>query len=186
VPDVAADVSYCRHSPAERAKFGAIQGSGGIAFCNQCHQQIPAPGQELPPEPEPTANQAMHGQAQIKAVEVVTTDAIPGRPTVRSLGLVAVEGLHGLGVGRDIAASARDVVGGRSGTIERAFAEAREIAMKDLRKEVLAAGGNAAVGARIERQVVTPGATASKMVLVAITATAVVAGDAAAGPQEGA
>ena len=43
-------------------------------------------------------------------------------------------------------AAVRDVVGGRSATSERGFAEAREIAMSDLQKKAQGLGATAVIG----------------------------------------
>ena len=61
-----------------------------------------------------------------------TTSVIEGRPVSRYLGVVTGEAIIGANVFRDLFASVRDIVGGRSATYERGLAEAREVAMKEL------------------------------------------------------
>ena len=61
---------------------------------------------------------------------MTTTTAIEGRTISEYLGIVAGEAVIGANVIRDFFASVRDVVGGRSGTYEKALAKARDIAFE--------------------------------------------------------
>ena len=61
-----------------------------------------------------------------------TTTVIEGQPVSRYLGVVTGEAIIGANIFRDIFASVRDIVGGRSATYERALGEAREVAMGEM------------------------------------------------------
>lgn len=99
-----------------------------------------------------------------------TTNTIEGRPIRQYLGLVTGEAVMGANVIRDFMASITDFVGGRSGTYESKFAEARETALQELEEEAQRQGANAVVGIDIDYEVL--GAN-NGMLMVTATGTAV-------------
>ena len=76
----------------------------------------------------------------------------------------------GANVISDFMASITDFVGGRSGTYESKFAEARETALQELQEEAQRKGAGAVVGIDIDYQVL--GAN-NGMLMVTATGTAV-------------
>lgn len=101
---------------------------------------------------------------------VTTTHTIEGRPIQDYLGVVTGEVIVGANIFRDLFASIRDIVGGRSGSYERILAEAREQAIGELQAEAAARGGNAVVGVDLDYEVI--GAQGS-MLMVSASGTAV-------------
>ena len=99
-----------------------------------------------------------------------TTNTIEGRQIRQYLGLVTGEAIMGANVISDFMASITDFVGGRSGTYESKFAEARETALQELEEEAQRKGANAVVGIDIDYQVL--GAN-NGMLMVTATGTAV-------------
>ncbi len=99
-----------------------------------------------------------------------TTNTIEGRGIRQYLGLVTGEAIMGANVISDFMASITDFVGGRSGTYESKFAEARETALQELEEEAQRKGANAVVGIDIDYQVL--GAN-NGMLMVTATGTAV-------------
>ena len=99
-----------------------------------------------------------------------TTNTIEGRGIRQYLGLVTGEAIMGANVIRDFMASITDFVGGRSGTYESKFAEARETALQELEEEAQRKGADAVVGIDIDYQVL--GAN-NGMLMVTATGTAV-------------
>jgi len=81
-------------------------------------------------------------------VILTTTDEIPGRRVVRTLGLVKGNTIRSRHVGRDLMAVLRGLVGGEIGEYTKMMAEAREQALDRLVADAEAAGGNAVVGVR--------------------------------------
>ena len=71
---------------------------------------------------------------------------------------------------RDLFASVRDIVGGRSGSYERILADARQQAIEELQAECASRGGNAVVGIDLDYEVI--GGTGS-MLMVSASGTAV-------------
>lgn len=101
---------------------------------------------------------------------VSTTHAIEGRPVQQYLGVVAGEAILGANVFRDIFASVRDVIGGRSGSYEKVLRSAREAALKEMQDAARALGADAVIG--IDYDYETLGANGS-MLMVAVSGTAV-------------
>ncbi len=99
-----------------------------------------------------------------------TTPTLQGKGIAEYKGIVFGETIIGANMFRDIAASIRDVIGGRSGTYERALAEARETALKELEDRARELGAHAVVGIDIDYEVV--GASGS-MLMVSASGTAV-------------
>jgi uncharacterized protein YbjQ (UPF0145 family) len=99
-----------------------------------------------------------------------TTPNIEGKRITQYLGVVSGEAILGANIFRDIMASVRDIVGGRSGAYEKAFRKAREIAFEEIEQEAAALGANAVVG--IDIDIETVGAQGA-MLMVSISGTAV-------------
>jgi uncharacterized protein YbjQ (UPF0145 family) len=98
---------------------------------------------------------------------IATTPSVQGWRIVHYSGIVAGEAIIGANIFRDIFATVRDIVGGRSGTYERALAEAREIASDEARQRALQLKCNAIVSADIDYEVI------NGMLMVALSGTAV-------------
>ena len=101
---------------------------------------------------------------------MTTTNTIEGRQIREYLGLVTGEAIMGANVIRDFMASLTDFVGGRSGTYESKFAEARETALQELEEEARRKNADAIVGIDIDYQVL--GAN-NGMLMVTATGTAI-------------
>jgi uncharacterized protein YbjQ (UPF0145 family) len=101
---------------------------------------------------------------------VTTTNTIEGRRVVEYKGLVAGEAILGANVFRDLFASIRDIVGGRSGAYEKVLTEARQTAIADMTDEAQRLGANAVIGVDIDYE--TVGSNGS-MLMVTAAGTAV-------------
>ena len=102
---------------------------------------------------------------------VTTTAVIEGQPVREYLGIVTGEVIVGANLFRDLFASVRDIVGGRSGSYEDVLARARKQALEEMQGEAAKLGGNAVVGVDIDYEVL--GANGS-MLMVSCSGTAVV------------
>lgn len=85
---------------------------------------------------------------------LTTTPQIEGRKILDYKGVVFGETIIGANVFKDIFASIRDIVGGRSGTYERVLQEAREIAMNEMSARAQQMGANAIVGIDVDYEVI--------------------------------
>ena len=101
---------------------------------------------------------------------VTTTNAIEGRRIVEYKGLVAGEAILGANIFRDLFASIRDIVGGRSSSYERVLNDARQTAIGELTDKAAALGANAVIGVDLDYE--TIGSNGS-MLMVTAAGTAV-------------
>ncbi|MDM5191447.1 heavy metal-binding domain-containing protein [Bacillus hominis] len=99
---------------------------------------------------------------------VTTTNTIQGKEIIEYVDIVNGEAIMGANILRDIFASVRDVVGGRSGAYESKLKEARDIAMEEMKQLATQKGANAIVGIDVDYEVVRDG-----MLMVAVSGTAV-------------
>ncbi len=79
---------------------------------------------------------------------VVTTDSIPGKRVVKTLGLVRGNTIRARHVGKDILAGLKGLVGGEIAEYTKMVAESREQCLDRLVEEAEALGANAVVGIR--------------------------------------
>jgi uncharacterized protein YbjQ (UPF0145 family) len=100
-----------------------------------------------------------------------TTTVMEGRPVSRYLGVVTGEAIIGANVFRDLFAAVRDIVGGRSATYERALAEARDVALREMEQRAQELGANAVIGIDIDYEVL---GQSNGMLMVSVSGTAVV------------
>ena len=101
---------------------------------------------------------------------MTTTPAIEGRKVKSYLGIVSGEAILGANLFKDLFASVRDIVGGRSGVYEQELVKAREIALKEVESEAARRGANAVIGIDLDYEVVGQGGS---MLMVTACGTAV-------------
>lgn len=102
---------------------------------------------------------------------VTTTPTVEGRRITRYCGIVAGEAILGANLVKDLFASVRDLVGGRSATYEKELLHARELALQEMQQRADEAGANAVVGVDLDYEVLGHG---SSMLMVTASGTAVV------------
>ena len=102
---------------------------------------------------------------------VTTTNTVEGRTVAEYRGIVAGEAVMGANIFRDLFASIRDIVGGRSGSYEKELNNARSIAIEEMSEEAAALGANAVIGVDIDYETV---GDKSSMLMVTAADTAVV------------
>lgn len=99
---------------------------------------------------------------------LTTTSVLEGKTITEYKGLVTGETIFGANVFKDIMASVRDIVGGRSATYEKTIADARETSLREMVARAEALGANAIVGIDYDYE------TIGNMLMVSVTGTAVV------------
>lgn len=99
-----------------------------------------------------------------------TTPNIEGKKIDRYYGVVTGEAILGANIFKDLFASVRDIVGGRSAAYEKELQRAREIAFGELSQQATERGANAVVGIDIDYE--TVGANGG-MMMVTVSGTAV-------------
>jgi uncharacterized protein YbjQ (UPF0145 family) len=101
---------------------------------------------------------------------LTTTPTVEGRKISEYKGIVTGEAILGANLVRDLFASVRDIVGGRSGAYEKELQRAREIALDEMRDAARKLGANAIVGIDLDYEVLGAGGS---MLMVASSGTAV-------------
>ncbi len=90
---------------------------------------------------------------------VVTTDSIPGKRVVKTLGLVKGNTIRARHVGRDIMAGLKGIVGGEISDYTEMMSEAREQAIKRMVEDAEAKGANAVVSMRLATSMIMQNAS---------------------------
>jgi uncharacterized protein YbjQ (UPF0145 family) len=103
---------------------------------------------------------------------ITTTHHIEGNVIQEYLGLVTGEAIVGANVFRDIFAGIRDIIGGRSGSYERALREAKDIAIEEMVQQAQGLGGNAIIGVDLDYETINIGQNGG-MLMVSASGTAV-------------
>lgn len=101
---------------------------------------------------------------------VTTTPTIEGKQIITYYGIVSGETIIGANVFRDLFASIRDIVGGRSGSYEEVLREAKDTALLEMQQQAGAMGANAVIGVDLDYE--TVGSNGS-MLMVTACGTAV-------------
>ena len=103
---------------------------------------------------------------------ITTTNSIDGKTIREYLGIVSGEAILGANIFRDIFASIRDVVGGRSAAYEQELRRARDIAIDEMRAWAEQLGADAVVGVDIDYETIELG-NHGGMMMVTVAGTAV-------------
>lgn len=101
---------------------------------------------------------------------ITTTNNIEGKSIEQYYGVVIGEAIMGANVFKDLFASIRDIVGGRSGSYEAELTKARKVAFDEIKREAMMLGANAIVGVDLDYEVVGQNGS---MLMVSISGTAV-------------
>jgi len=89
---------------------------------------------------------------------ITTTDTIPGKRIVKTLGLVKGNTIRARHIGRDVMAGFRNIVGGEITDYTKMLAESREQAIDRMQEEAEKRGANAIIGTRFITASVMQGA----------------------------
>ncbi len=101
---------------------------------------------------------------------ISTTSSLQHRTVKEYLGIVTGEVIIGANLFKDLFASIRDIVGGRSGSYESTLREARETALREMADEARTLGADAVIAVDLDYE--TVGQNGS-MLMVTATGTAV-------------
>ena len=102
---------------------------------------------------------------------ITTTPSVEGKTIVTYHGLATGQAIMGADLFKDLFASVRNIVGGRSDAYEKELARAKEIALSEMSQEATAMGGNAVIGVDLDYETISMGS--SNMLMVAASGTAV-------------
>lgn len=83
-----------------------------------------------------------------------TTNNIDGTPVKNYLGIVTGETIIGANIVKDVFASIRDIVGGRSGSYEKVLREAKDTALKEMTENAKRLNADAILGVDLDYETV--------------------------------
>ena len=99
---------------------------------------------------------------------LTTTPVIEGKRIINYCGIVTGETIIGANVFRDLFASIRDIVGGRSKAYEEVLQQAKDIALKEMGEQAARLGANAVIGVDLDYETIN-----GSMLMVTASGTAV-------------
>jgi len=102
-------------------------------------------------------------------VLISTTPTVEGRNIIHYRGLVTGEAIIGANIFRDMLASMRDIIGGRSRAYEQALEKARQVATEEMVVRATTMKANAVIGVDIDYEVFGEGG----MMMVSLSGTVV-------------
>jgi uncharacterized protein YbjQ (UPF0145 family) len=100
---------------------------------------------------------------------ITTTPAIEGMKVEQYDGLVSGEAIMGANVFKDMFASVRDIVGGRSAAYEQELKKAKDLALGEMAQQAEELGSNAVISVDLDYETVGQGS----MLMVSASGTAV-------------
>jgi uncharacterized protein YbjQ (UPF0145 family) len=101
---------------------------------------------------------------------VTTTPTIEGKQIAGYLGIVTGEAIMGANLFKDLFASVRDIVGGRSAAYEQELIRAKDIAIQEMQDRAAALGADAVIGVDLDYEVLGQN---NSMLMVSASGTAV-------------
>ena len=102
---------------------------------------------------------------------ISTTATLDGKQVTAYLGLVSGEAIMGANIFRDVFASVRDIVGGRSAAYEQELRKAKDLAIQEMTDQAVALGANAIIGVDLDYETI---GERGSMLMVSASGTAVV------------
>ena len=99
-----------------------------------------------------------------------TTNNIDGKPVKDYLGIVTGETIIGANIVKDVFASIRDIVGGRSSSYEKVLREAKDTALKEMTENAEKLNAYAVIGIDLDYETV---GNRGGMLMVTASGTAV-------------
>ena len=99
-----------------------------------------------------------------------TTNNVDGKPVKDYLGIVTGETIIGANIVKDVFASIRDIVGGRSSSYEKVLREAKNTALKEMKENAEKLNADAVIGIDLDYETV---GNRGGMLMVTASGTAV-------------
>ena len=138
--------------------------------CYRCHHEI-VTRKNIAIDPNAEAK-ILERNAEIEAV-ILTTETVSDLIIVERVEVITAEVAYGMNIFKDLFASVRDIVGGRSEAVQKTMRDARRTALFELKKEAHRVGANAVVAIDLDYVELSGGAGANMLMLVA-SGTAVI------------
>ncbi len=98
-------------------------------------------------------------EGQGTSIIMVSTEEVPGRIIVKTMGVVSGSTVRAKHVGKDIFAGLKNIVGGELKAYTELLGESRDEAIQRMLEEAIGRGANAVVNVRMATSAITPGAS---------------------------
>ena len=98
-------------------------------------------------------------EGQGTSIIMVSTEEVPGRKIVKTMGVVSGSTVRAKHVGKDIFAGLKNIVGGELKAYTELLGESRDEAIQRMLEEAIGRGANAVVNVRMATSSITPGAS---------------------------
>jgi len=105
-------------------------------------------------------------------IVISTTPHAGERRVKRILGLVSGDAILGANIFRDLFASVRDIVGGRSASYERELRQAKQLALEEMTQQAQELGANGVIGVDLDYENIQI-SNGGNMLMVSASGTAV-------------
>lgn len=115
-------------------------------------------------------------KASIERIEAVllTTETAPNLDITKRIEIVSAECAFGMNIFKDLLVGVRDIVGGRSETVQKTMRDARRTVLHELKHEAHLVGANAVVGVDLDYVELSK---AGSMIMLVASGTAVIIGN---------
>ncbi|MCC0078899.1 MAG: YbjQ family protein [Rhodobacter sp.] len=150
--------------------IGFLEATANVGHCDDCFQKET----QARVEKRNSASTRASGpdttdNAAIEAV-LLTTETAPNLPIAERIEIVTAECAFGMNIFKDLFASVRDIVGGRSRAVQNTMRDARRTALFELKREAWLVGADAVVGVDLDYVELS---SAGSMVMLVASGTAV-------------
>ena len=108
---------------------------------------------------------------RVKGIILTTAPSLEGCPVTETLGIVTAECVAGVNIIIDWLAGIRDVVGGRSNSLQQVLRDARNSCLAELKLEADSLGANAVIGVNLDYSEISGGG--KSMLFLVASGTAV-------------
>jgi uncharacterized protein YbjQ (UPF0145 family) len=104
---------------------------------------------------------------EVKKIKITTSYQIANANIESEIDVITAEVVYGMNIFKDLFASVRDVVGGRSDAVQKILKDARKTVLYELKKEALILGADAIISIDLDYQELTGGGKNGMIMLVA-------------------
>lgn len=156
-------------------RLALLERKAGICFvCAEKNRNPSVVSQESLPRPVPNG-QGIDETANALSAIILTTESSPKLDISERLEIITAECVLGMNIFSDIAASVRDLVGGRNESYQAKLRDARKTVLKDLRLEAHRLGADAVVAVDLDYSEISGGGKSMLFLVASGTAVRLVA-----------
>ena len=172
-PDFDLSMFPCPNCGRETRMYGEV-----CRHCNHplTHKEMPKGWEEIVDAARKTGDWSKVPRdamvAHTRGIVLTTLHFVSGREIEKEIEIVSAECAFGMNIFRDLLAGVRDIVGGRSGSIQTALKDIKKTVLNELRREAFLANADAVLGVRLDYSEISGGGKVQMLFAVA-TGTAV-------------